>query len=94
MNLLHTFGCSGIGLAGSLLMSSVLAQSDADTALAERLASLQTLREAAAQTPLVHEQMFSTCFALRLMYPDGEPVSGTNRQPPASSCVSSARTAR
>ncbi len=64
MNLLHAIGCSGIGLAGSLLMSSVLAQSAADAALAERLASLQMLREAAAQTPLTHEKLQSLCRGL------------------------------
>lgn len=64
MNLLHAIGCSGIGLAGSLLMSLVLAQPDADAALAERLASLQTLRAAGTQTPLAREQLLNLCQGL------------------------------
>lgn len=55
---------AAVCLVCSLLASPVLAQPAADAALAERLASLQTLRAAGAQTPLTHEQLQSLCRGL------------------------------
>lgn len=64
MILHHCMKRGAVSLAGSLLTSLVLAQPAGDAALAERLASLQTLSAAAEQTPLTHRQLQSLCRGL------------------------------